>query len=479
VRRLPAAALAVLAFAGRADADRPDPFHTPKSLNARLDEIHAAHPKTTRLVTIATTKRGDVKSLEVDLDGKFDKKSPVLLLQGGVHGGEWISTETVLRLAEVVVDPAQAGFDGVVYRFIPAVNMEGFAIGGRNAVDDAGVVYDPNREFPVPGGPDKMSRPLIQSLRDYVSRGKVVAVLDYHSAAECLLWPWAYTGKSAPADIESLADVSESMARSVGYCWGQVAHVIRYKHQGTAADWYQHALGAPTILMELAGVDDPGSQTTDQILIDQERPFRIFLAWMEDRGLKRRSAAPQFGGGAPTCKATTITIGAGELGYRASGAACDGKRHGRWTFEYATGEKMREGDYERGLEQGPWRTFHRDGSKQDVGQYADGKPDGTWTRFAPNGQKIEERSFSKGRRDGMISRWTVDGNLWQVRWCSKGTCSTRCKATKKQFCEILADGTVQLVPPAKGTKPTKPAKPKSKPGAKPTTPTPARSRRAG
>ena len=278
-----AASIVTLALAASSAIAAPDPYHDPAVLNARLKALHDANPKQTRLVTLATTKKGDVVALEVDPSGKFDKDAPILLVQGGVHGSEWISTEVALRMAELVAAPKQQEWNGLVYRFIPAVNIEGLAQGSRTMTGPDGRQFDPNRDWPVPEQADRKSRPVIQAVRDYTLKGRTVGVLDYHSNAECMLWPWAYTAGKTPPDIDALRDVAREMAMSVGYCDGQVARVIRYKHQGTAADWYQHALRAPTLLVELAGVDDPGNQTTEQILIDQERPFRIFVRWLVKR----------------------------------------------------------------------------------------------------------------------------------------------------------------------------------------------------
>ena len=279
--------VALVGLTARAAA-APDPFHDPAKLNARLKALHDANPKQTKLVTIARTPRGDVVALEVDPTGKFDRDAPVLLIQGGVHGSEWISAEAALRMAELVAAPGQTEWNGLVYRFIPAVNIEGLAMGTRTMPGPDGKAFDPNRDWPVPEQADFKSRPVIQAVRDYARKGRTVAVLDYHSNAECMLWPWAYTNKKAPDDLGGLVEVAAEMAASVGYCSGQVAKVIKYKHQGTAADWYQDALRAPTLLVELAGTDDPGNQTTEQILIDQERPFRIFVAWAVRRGQRHQ-----------------------------------------------------------------------------------------------------------------------------------------------------------------------------------------------
>ncbi len=408
-----------------------DPFHDVASLNARLAALHAAHPSTTRIVKIATTGRGDVLALEVDPDGQFAADAPALFIQGGIHGNEWISTEVVLRLAELVSD-GRPRWRGLTYRLVPVINVDGFATGSRKALDPAGAPFDANRDFPVPGQGDHVSQPLIAALRDYVRTGKVVAVLDYHSAAECMLWPFAYDKAAAPPDVDAIAAITAQMASAVGFCSGQVAKVISYKHQGTASDWYQDALGVPAILVELGSVEDPGSQAVEQILIDQERPFGLFLDWLEARGTKAAVAVPASG-----CRDVTITVGEAPLGYQASGQACDGQRHGAWAFRYIDGGLMREGAYERGKEHGTWRTYHPGGQPHDVGGFVAGTPDGDWKRYAATGTVIEERRYAAGSREGALSRWTDDGALWQVRACAGGMCKTQCKTTGKTTCEAI------------------------------------------
>jgi predicted deacylase len=421
------------AYAGR------DPFHDVTSLNARVRALHDDHPTTTRIVTVATTASGDVVSLEIDPLGLFDPAAPVLILQGGVHGSEWISTEVVLRLAEFVLGVEPTRWQGLTYRFIPAASIEGFAAGTRTAPDATGEPYDPNREFPVPGQPDHASQPPMQALRDYAKTGHVVAVLDYHSDAECMLWPWAYSGDVQPPDAQAIAAVSAAMGAAVGHCSGQVAKVISYKHQGTAADWYQDALGAPTILVELGPVDLPGSASVAQVLIDQERPFAIFVDWLEQRGVKSPAPAPAAG-----CQTANLTLGRGPLGYTATGQVCDGQRTGAWHYTARKGKRLREGEYRHGLMHGVWRTFHPGGGKQDRVTFVDGTPDGTLTRLAANGKQVMERSFDRGVRSGTMLLWTDAGQLWRVRECGNGgLCTTVCKAGGKKKCkrpEAIAAG---------------------------------------
>lgn len=395
---------------------------------ARLGELAKAHPKTTRLVTVHRSAAAPVLALEIDPTGRFDRRAPSLLVQGGIHGNEWISSHVALRLGELVAGGHMAVPLGLVTRFVPVANPEGFARAQRAARDEAGPPYDANREFPVPGRAAKASRPLVQALRKYARRGNLVAVLDYHSAAECILWPWAYTKARTPAGVAELAAIARTMAQSIGFCAGQVADVIGYKHQGTAADWYQHALGAQSLLLELNSVDDPGSQRAEQILLDQERPFAAFLRHLASR---HRLGEPAIDA---ACKDLELTVGQEPYGYRASGRACGRSRVGRWSFRFLSGEPMREGQYVDGVEQGPWQTFHRSGRLHDDAHFEAGLPHGTWRRHGEGGALIEERTFAHGHREGPLLRWTEDGRLWQVRSCAGGRCVTRCSERPGRRC---------------------------------------------
>lgn len=423
----------VIASLGRPSEAARDGTSELATIVARLGALAEAHPRTTRLVTVYRSAAAPVLALEIDATGRFDRRAPALLVQGGIHGNEWISSHVVLRLAELVAGGQQALPVGLIARFLPVANPEGFARAQRYARDEAGPPYDANREFPVPGRVARASRPLVQALRKYARRGNVVAVLDYHSAAECILWPWAYAKGRAPVGVAELAAIARSMARSVGFCAGQVSEVIGYKHQGTAADWYQHALGASSLLVELGAVDDPGSQRPEQILIDQERPFSAFLRHLARRHRLREPAVD------PACADLELTVGQEPFGYSASGRACGATRVGRWRFRFLGGEPMREGEYVEGAEHGPWQTFHRSGRLHDEAHFTAGLPDGPWRRHGESGAVIEERAYARGQRDGPLLRWTEDGRLWQVRRCAAGRCVTRCMDRPQRRC-TASDG---------------------------------------
>tara|TARA_R110002096_G_scaffold44524_1_gene119687 strand:- start:62546 stop:63436 length:891 start_codon:yes stop_codon:yes gene_type:complete len=256
------------------------PYHSHEQVNERLTQLATQYKDIAKVHRVATTSQGrEVLALEVDRKGTFDSAAPVLLLHGGIHGNEWISTEVVLHLVELTL-ASNVGNDLRIH-FVPIVNADGFAAGKRKAVDPKGVWYDANREFPVPYEKSlTQSRPLISAFRAYATRGRLVGVLDYHAPAECITWPFAFSRTREPDNAASLKTVVEEMARSVGYCFGQTASIIGYKHQATAQDYFAHEHGAAAVLMELGRLRGPETDYAPQELVEQERPFRIFVAWL-------------------------------------------------------------------------------------------------------------------------------------------------------------------------------------------------------
>lgn len=278
-------ALVALAILGTTQAAAAGPFHSHDEINSRLRKLAAEHKDVARVRVITKTTGGrEVLSLEVDSDAKLKRSEPVLLLHGGIHGNEWISSEVVLHLAELTLASKDELVGTLRIHFVPVVNPDGYEENKRMALGPDGAWYDPNREFPVPfvGDPPE-SRPLIAAFRRYANRGRLVGVLDYHAPAECILWPWAFSKTLEPRGVAPLKEVVEEMARSVGYCFGQTSHVISYKHSATAQDYFARKYGAAAVLMELGHLRGPERDDAAQELVEQERPFRIFLRWLTER----------------------------------------------------------------------------------------------------------------------------------------------------------------------------------------------------
>jgi predicted deacylase len=288
---LSALTLAALTSVPPAYSGIPDPHHDFGQVNARLHALVSANPGVARIQKVTTTPQGrEVLALEVDLSGGFAVDTPILLLHGAIHGDEWGSAEVVLHLAELSLATRDARLRGLRVHFVPVINADGFVAGRRQAAEADGTWHDPNREFPVPFQPDHPSKAVIQGFRDYAGRGRLAGVLDYHSPAASISWPWAFTRDREPDGVAALKVVAEQMARSVGYRFGQTSKMISYRHQATAQDWFAYAHKVPALLIEL----DLSPWKVDhaiQVLIDQERPYWLFVSWLRGQVPSRPAAA--------------------------------------------------------------------------------------------------------------------------------------------------------------------------------------------
>ncbi len=283
--------LALLTSVPTANSGTRDPHHDFGQVNARLNALVSANPGVARIQKVTTTPQGrDVLALEVDLAGTFAADAPILLLHGSIHGDEWGAAEVVLHLAELSLATRDPRLRGLRLHFVPVINADGFAAGRRQAAEADGTWHDPNREFPVPFQPDHPSKAVIQGFRDYAGKGRLAGVLDYHSPAASISWPWAFTRDREPDGVGSLKVVAEDMARAVGYRFGQTSKMISYRHQATAQDWFAYVYKVPALLIEL----DMSPWKVDhaiQVLIDQERPYWLFVSWLKGQVASPPAAA--------------------------------------------------------------------------------------------------------------------------------------------------------------------------------------------
>jgi hypothetical protein len=198
-------------------------------LKADFEQIAREHRKIAELQSIGRTWQGqDIVALKVTKNARQmrDGKRPAVLYIGAQHAREWITPEMVRRLAHYFTDRYQLDrdvrklVDGRELWFIPVANPDGydwsFTEGQRlwrknlRDNDEDGEItaadgVDLNRNFaykfgydnegssPNPAsltyrGPGPMSEPENQALDRFVSRVGFEFFINYHSAAQLLLY---------------------------------------------------------------------------------------------------------------------------------------------------------------------------------------------------------------------------------------------------------------------------------------------------
>jgi antitoxin component YwqK of YwqJK toxin-antitoxin module len=97
------------------------------------------------------------------------------------------------------------------------------------------------------------------------------------------------------------------------------------------------------------------------------------------------------------------------------------QKHGQWTVWYRNGNKMSEGQYERGMLMGLCTWWYENGQKQAEGEYQNGLKAGTWISWHPNGLKETQGEYKDGRLVGKFMHWDIDGRVVEARDPSRPT----------------------------------------------------------
>ena len=219
-------------------------------LKEEFEEAADDNHRLTKLVSIGKSLNGqDIVALKVseDADRKRDGRKPSVLYLGAQHAREWITPEMIRRLMHHVIDGYNDGdakmrrlLDDNELWFVPVANPDGYdwtfepgqRLWRKNLRDNnddnqisSGDGVDPNRNFPYKWGydnegssPDESSEtyrgaspgsePETKALDSFMRRMSFEFFVNYHSAAELLLYGTGWqVATPTPDDV-----ISETMA---------------------------------------------------------------------------------------------------------------------------------------------------------------------------------------------------------------------------------------------------------------------------
>jgi hypothetical protein len=198
-------------------------------LKAEYEQVAQENPRLTKLVTIGRSVQGqDIIALKVTKNAKQlkDGKRPAVLYLSAQHAREWITPEMNRRLMHLVVDGYDTDpeirrlLDRTELWFVPVANPDGYdftfepgqRLWRKNLRDNngdgqitSGDGVDLNRNFPTKWGydnegsspnpasetyrgPSAGSEPETQALDQLTRRVGFEFLVNYHSAAELLLY---------------------------------------------------------------------------------------------------------------------------------------------------------------------------------------------------------------------------------------------------------------------------------------------------
>lgn len=285
-------------------------YWSPDMVDAALKELSAAHPQDARLVTIATTRQGrPVQALAIGTSLTQDDARPTILLNGGHHGDELISTSIVMDAAKALLTDKRVKKlrDQVVFWCVPIVNPDGLHMflntsvraGRKNGHDADGDGQrgihdgvDLNRNYPfgwrttasvgpkadeplgrMYPGPQAGSEPETQGMMNLAKSEHFVAAVSYHMGTVALLAPYTVGSATDPTPNEAVSVAEDVVKALPPHPEGKALQVKKklYEVDGTDQDWHRHENGTVALIAEVA-------------------------SWPPPQDVKRREAVVRWGG---------------------------------------------------------------------------------------------------------------------------------------------------------------------------------------
>jgi hypothetical protein len=306
--------LACLLWTAPARADEPPGYHDYAAMSAQVAAVAAAHPDIVSRFSIGRSYGGrSLWAVKVSDNVAVDELEPEVLLVAGQHAREHVTVEQALFLLDELVsgdprvvdaisrtevwivfnlDPDGSEYDwaGRSPRFWrknrqPPYGTDlnrnwGYHWGCCGAVSS-----EPRSE--AYRGRKPFSAPETRALRAFVRSRRIAgaqqikAAIDFHSAAELVLWPFGYTRANVTEGMTAdeharLARLGRTLARANGYEGEQASDL--YPAAGELADWLWGAFGIFAYTFELGPLNEfYPARFADEVARNRE-PVLLLLA---------------------------------------------------------------------------------------------------------------------------------------------------------------------------------------------------------
>lgn len=192
---------------------------------------------------------------------------PEILIHACIHGNERLAAASLLQIMGKILN--DYGRESEVtwllenrnIYFVPVLSPDTY-LKSRHV---EGV--DPNRDYPRPNNPDKVSASPLIRIQEFCKQHKFAGVMSCHTTGRIYLYPSLCT----PNDKQKHIDLANQMAKMSGYRVGPISN----SDAGYEIDWYYWKGGSVSILTELA----VGSheQPSKNIPIEANANYKAFL----------------------------------------------------------------------------------------------------------------------------------------------------------------------------------------------------------
>ena len=295
-------------------------YHGLKEHHQFLDELVKAHPDKAETVSIgATFLKKDMKLIRISNNVGSAADKPMIFIDGGIHGREWVSITTVQWIAATLLGEVDSSLSGSIkdlmekYQFVvlPVANPDGFSytrefgIGKRfwrktrRPLSTFCTGVDPNRnwdvQFATKGvsskacdetypGENPFSENNTKAMKAFLVKNlsKVKLYISYHAWSQALLRPYFY--KIDRPDnariLEAAGDVYVKAAYGThGIMYTSVQGYNFYPVSGTSSSWMYKQGVVNSYTVEVRDKGDKGFLLpTDQIVPTGEENVRGLIA---------------------------------------------------------------------------------------------------------------------------------------------------------------------------------------------------------
>ncbi|XP_062550731.1 carboxypeptidase B-like [Armigeres subalbatus] len=241
-----------------------DHFWTLEEIYQYLDDLKKQYPKLVRVADFGVTHEGrPIKVITISAKGILDQRTPVVLIDGGIHAREWAGHMSVLYLIHQLVERSAENMDllkNTNWVIMPVANPDGYVYThksnrlwrkNRAPVNVLCIGTDLNRNFPFQwsfyGGEcsngyagqtpasELETRAIMLMMAKYAHVTKVY--LAVHTCGDYILYPYGYGYVDAPnkAQLQELGDKAAAAVKAIGgpeYAVGS-ASVLLYPANGS------------------------------------------------------------------------------------------------------------------------------------------------------------------------------------------------------------------------------------------------------
>lgn len=251
-------------------------YHQLDSIHNWMDSILEQYPNVTSSIFVGKSyENRDIRGVKIS----FKTGNPGVLIEGGIHAREWISSAVTTFLMNSLLSSKNESIRSIAENFdwyiFPNVNPDGYVythtsnrLWRKTRTPYGGNCFgaDPNRNFDfhfsrfgasrnpcseVYAGPKAFSEIEMKSYSNYLRsiQHKIHTYIAFHSYSQLLLFPYGHTPEKVK-NFDDLMEIGQAAVKALArryntqYRVGNIYNTI-YPASGASVDWIYGVLSVP------------------------------------------------------------------------------------------------------------------------------------------------------------------------------------------------------------------------------------------